>query len=317
MNKQYIAKGFGILLGLLFLCAPVLAQEYRIDLIRGNIYRMTAGNPVLAQEYRIDLIRGNIYRLTAGNYCSVFMVTEAGIVVTDPINKAAATWLKRELAQRFGKPIHYVIYSHNHPDHTYGGEVLDGAGINFISHQLAREDLIHTKAQTRIPNLVFKDDMMLFIGDSRVHLRYHGTNNGRGSISMLFEPARVLYVVDWIVLGRMPYKDLQGYDIQGMIDSTRAVLNMDFEVFVGGHAETGQKKDVRRYLEYLETLYDAVRDGILAGKDLATLEKEIRLDTYRDLAMYEEWLPLNIKGVYRTLVDESYILMRPSTPTPQ
>ncbi|MBN4002078.1 hypothetical protein [Nostoc sp. LPT] len=53
MNKQYIAKGFGILLGLLFLCAPVLAQEYRIDLIRDNIYRLTAGNPVLAQEYRI------------------------------------------------------------------------------------------------------------------------------------------------------------------------------------------------------------------------------------------------------------------------
>ena len=273
--------------------------------------------PVQAQNYQIDAIRSNVYRFTAGNYRSVFMVTDAGILVTDPISKEASTWLKQELARRFDKPIRFVVYSHNHPDHVYGGEVLEQEGVQFVSHQLAREDLVHTKAQTRIPNLVFKDEMVLYLDDSQVRLRYHGRNNGRGSISMLFEPAGVLHVVDWIVLGRMPYKDLQGYDIQGMIDSTREVLDMDFDVFVGGHAQTGKKKDVEKYLGYLEALYNSVRDGIRAGKDLPTLQKEIRLDAYRNLSMYEEWLPLNIKGVYQTLVDESYLLMRPDVPKPR
>ncbi|WP_099072839.1 MBL fold metallo-hydrolase [Nostoc linckia] len=270
--------------------------------------------PAIAQNYQIDHIRGNVYRFTAGNYRSVFMETDEGIVVSDPISKQAATWLKQELAKRFDKPIRFVIYSHNHPDHVYGGEVFDEQGVQFVSHRLAREDLVNTKAKTQIPNLVFEDEMVLYIGKSLVRLRYHGRNNGRGSISMLFEPAGVLHVVDWIVLGRMPYKDLQGYDIQGMIDSTKQVLDMDFDVFVGGHASTGQKKDIKRYLNYLETLYNSVRDGILVGKDLATLQQEIRLDDYRDLPMYSEWLPLNIKGVYRTLVDESYLLMRPDVP---
>lgn len=273
--------------------------------------------PVQAQNYQIDSIRSNVYRFTAGNYRSVFMVTDAGILVTDPISKEASTWLKQELARRFDKPISFVVYSHNHPDHVYGGEVFEQEGVQFVSHQLAREDLVHTKAQTRIPNLVFKDEMVLYLDDSQVRLRYHGRNNGRGSISMLFEPAGVLHVVDWIVLGRMPYKDLQGYDIQGMIDSTREVLNMDFDVFVGGHAQTGKKEDVEKYLGYLEALYNSVRDGIRAGKDLPTLQKEIRLDAYRNLSMYEEWLPLNIKGVYQTLVDESYLLMRPDVPKPR
>ena len=273
--------------------------------------------PVQAQNYQIDVVRSNVYRFTAGNYRSVFMVTDAGILVTDPISKEASRWLKQELARRFDKPIRFVVYSHNHPDHVYGGEVLEQEGVQFVSHQLAREDLVHTKAQTRIPNLVFKDEMVLYLDDSQVRLRYHGRNNGRGSISMLFEPAGVLHVVDWIVLGRMPYKDLQGYDIQGMIDSTREVLNMDFDVFVGGHAQTGKKEDVEKYLEYLEALYNSVRDGIRAGKDLPTLQKEIRLDAYRNLSMYEEWLPLNIKGVYQTLVDESYLLMRPDVPKPR
>lgn len=283
----------------------------------GLLLLLAICKPSQAQNYQIEQIRGNVYRFTAGNYRSVFMETDEGIVVSDPISKEAATWLKQELAERFNKPIRYVVYSHNHPDHVYGGEVFDGEGVQFISHQLAREDLVHTKAKTRIPNLVFEDEMVLYVGDSLVRLRYHGRNNGRGSISMLFEPAGVLHVVDWIVLGRMPYKDLQGYDIQGTIDSTKEVLNLDFDIFVGGHAETGQKEDIRRYLNYLQTLYNSVRDGILAGKDLNTLQQEIRLDDYRDLPMYEEWLPLNIKGVYQTLVNESYLLRRSDVLQPE
>lgn len=271
----------------------------------------------IADDFRIEPVRSNVYRFTAGNYRSVFMVTESGIVVTDPISTEAATWLKAELARRFPQaPIRYVIYSHNHPDHVYGGEAFDGEGVVFIAQELAREDLVHTKAKTRLPNLTFKDQLTLHLGDGEVRLRYHGVNNGRGSISMLFEPAHVLHVVDWIVLGRLPYKDLQGYDIEGMIRSTREVLAMDFDILVGGHAEMGTKDDVRRYLAYLEALYDAVRDGILAGKDLATLQKKIRLDAWSDLAMYSEWLPLNIKGVYDTLVNDSYLLMRPEVPKP-
>ncbi|WP_146129602.1 hypothetical protein [Alteromonas alba] len=93
-----------------------------------------------------------------------------------------------------------------------------------------------------------------------------------------------MHVVDWIVVGRLPYKDLPGYDIQGMISSTKAVLNRsDFEVFVGGHADIGTRADIEHYQAYLEALYSAVRDGMLAD---------------------------NIKGVYQSLVDDSYFNFR-------
>ncbi|WP_106476938.1 MBL fold metallo-hydrolase [Phytohalomonas tamaricis] len=262
-------------------------------------------------QYQIEQMKDNVYRLTAGHYRSVFMVTDAGIFLTDPINDNAAAWLRDELDQRFSDtPIRYVAYSHNHFDHTYGGQEFAAEGVTFISHRLAREDLVRTRAETQIPDLVFDDTMSVYLGDSEVRMHYHGTNNGRGSVSMTFEPAGVLYVVDWIVLGRMPYKDLKGYDIHGMIDSTREVLNMDFDLLVGGHANAGTREDVEHYLGYLEALYAAVRDGMLQGKSLETLQEEIHLDDYSDLAIYEEWLPLNIAGVYRTLNDSSYMDMR-------
>ena len=131
---------------------------------------------------------------------------------------------------------------------------------------------------------------------------------------MLFMPAKVMYVVDWIVVGRMPWQKLWSYDVQGMINSTQGVLNEDFDVFVGGHGNVGTKKDVQESLDYLQDLYAAVINGILQGKSLQTLQNTIRLPKYKHLDHYEEWLPLNIEGVYNNLMDKSGQGWRPGLP---
>ncbi|MFP8967555.1 MBL fold metallo-hydrolase [Pokkaliibacter sp. CJK22405] len=268
-----------------------------------------------APAYTIDKMKDNVYRYTAGNYRSVFMVTTEGIVVTDPINPEAAASLKAALQKEFNLPIKYMIYSHNHADHTLGGEVFKAAGATVVAQRYAAEDIAWTRLPTAMPEVTFKDKMTVSLGNSWVDLEYHGPNNGRGSISMRFMPANVMYVVDWIVIGRMPYKDLQGYDIHGMIRSTREILaEPDFDLFVGGHAEKGSREDVEQYLGYIEALYTAVRDGMLAGKDLPTLQQEIRLPAYKDLKMYDAWLPLNIEGVYNTFINDSYFRFRTDIP---
>lgn len=268
------------------------------------------------KTYRIEAIEGKdgLYRFTAGHYHSLFLVTDTLVVVTDPLNKEAATWLKAEISRRFKKPIRYVIYSHSHPDHAYGGEVFEGPGTTFISHAMARDALLRSKAKTQLPDLVFEDEMTLHVDGHIIELRYHGQNNGYGSISMLFPKQKVLYVVDWIVIGRLPYKDFMGYDLQGVIRSTKEALELDFDTFVGGHANIGSKQDVRRYLAYMESLYGQVLEGISEGKTLEQIKKDVNLGAYSDLAMYGEWRDLNIEGTYKELVEESYIMMRPETP---
>jgi glyoxylase-like metal-dependent hydrolase (beta-lactamase superfamily II) len=267
--------------------------------------------PAFAAEYSITQIKDNLYRYSSGTHHAVFVVTDEGIALTDPISHEGASWLKQELKKRFKQPVRYVIYSHSHHDHVYGGEVFDEPGVTFIAHEWARDELLATRANTKIPNLVFNDELTLHLGDTQIDLRYHGPNNGKGAISMNFPQHRVLHVVDWIVLGRMPYKNLPGYDVRGMINSTRDVLEMDFDLLVGGHAEMGDKDDVRDYLNFVEQLYTAVLEGMRAGKSLETLQQEIRMDEYKDLAMYEEWLPQNIEGMYNELRGQSYLLLRP------
>ncbi|CAA0112362.1 2,4-dinitroanisole O-demethylase subunit alpha [BD1-7 clade bacterium] len=268
----------------------------------------------VADDYRIEKVKDNVYRFVDDRHRNVFMVTEDAIIATDPINTRAATWLKAEIKKRFNKPIKFVVYSHNHTDHVYGGEVFKSPDTRFVAQELARQDLAITHANTVIPDITFKDAMHLYSGTNSVELKYWGDNDGRGSISMLFKPAKVMYVVDWIVLGRMPWQKLWSYDIQGMINSTEGVLKEDFDIFVGGHGEVGTKKDVQESLDYLKDLYAAVIQGVLKGESLDYMKTHIKLPKYKHLAHYEEWLPLNIEGVYNNLMEKSGQGWRPDLP---
>ncbi len=267
-----------------------------------------------AADYRIEQISGNVYRFIDDRHRSVFAVTEQGIIATDPLNTDAAKWLQAELQQRFKQPVRYVIYSHNHSDHIYGTQAFTSPALNVVAHRLAAQDIEWTQAATTAPNVTFEDELTIRLDDTTVELRYHGPNDGRGSISMLFKPANVLFVVDWIVIGRMPWQKLWSYDIHGMLNSTRDVLELDFDHFVGGHADVGTRADVQRYLTYLEALYAEVRSGISSGASLEQLQQSIRLDDYSDLQHYEEWLPMNIEGVYERLMEESGMGWRADLP---
>jgi len=262
-------------------------------------------------QRQITTLGSDVYRFTEDRHSSVFMVTGEGVIVTDPLNEGAARWLKEEIAKRFGEPIRYVIYSHNHSDHVYGGEIFDGEGVVFVSHRLARDDLVRTRAQTRIPDTVFDDEKVIELGGKSVLLRYHGPNDGRGSISMLFRPAKVLFVVDWITLDRMPWRKLWSFDVDGMIESIGAVEEMDIDIIAPGHGPVGGKEKAAEIRRYLEALRSAVIEKILEGKELEEMQNEIRLDKFRHLAHYEEWLPLNVEGMWKELMNESGMAWRP------
>lgn len=146
----------------------------KLFMLSGGIFFFAFVHQVVAAgaaAYLIEPVKDDVYRVTAGGYHSVFMVTEDAIVMADPMNRGAAEWLAKEFEERFERPLQYVIYSHSHPDHTYGGEALDAAGVNFISHALTREDMVRNKAQVRLPNMVFEDEFTLYSGSSQVHLR--------------------------------------------------------------------------------------------------------------------------------------------------
>lgn len=257
-------------------------------------------------ERVIEEVRPGIYRTRENRHCGLLIVSESGVAVFDTLNLAFATWLDAEIAKRFAKPVRYVIYSHNHRDHVSGGEAFAHHNPAFVAQRLARESILRMKVATEPPETTFDDRLDLWLDSLRIELRYHGPNDGRGSISLLVPEKRVLSVVDWLIIGRVPYRDLARFDIEGTIRSLHEISRLDFEIAVPGHADMGGKAHILVSRRYLEALRDGVIEGIVAKKPLDILIAEVRaklerVPQFKALKQFDAWVDLNIRGAYRQL----------------
>ena len=79
-------------------------------------------------------ITGQLYRAQNNNHYTVFLVTPEGIIMSDPINRDFARWLKTEYAARFKVPVRYVLYTHRDWDHASGGVVFADTA-EFVGHR--------------------------------------------------------------------------------------------------------------------------------------------------------------------------------------
>lgn len=82
----------------------------------------------------ITQITSDLYRFVNNNHRTVFLVTSEGIILADPINVGAVTWLKGQLAERFNVPVRYVLYSHHHFDHASGAALFNETA-ELIAHE--------------------------------------------------------------------------------------------------------------------------------------------------------------------------------------
>ena len=249
----------------------------------------------------ITAVTEALYTFQNGGHVSAFLVTEDGIIASDPINRDAATWLRKELRERFGMAVKYLVYSHDHADHIGGGEVFDDEAV-IISHERARDVIIGEERPTAIPEVVFSDRMALELGGKRVELIYVGRGHSDNSLVMFFPSERAVFAVDFISIDRMPYRDLSDSWFPDWIDAIRRVEAIDFDILIPGHGAPGTKADATEHRRFLEALYEAVLDATRSGLALEEMQASIRLDQFSHFGQYEEWLPLNIEGVYRQVV---------------
>jgi glyoxylase-like metal-dependent hydrolase (beta-lactamase superfamily II) len=79
-------------------------------------------------------VTGQLYRAQNNNHYTVFLVTPEGVIMSDPINRDFARWLKSEIATRFKQPVRYVLYTHRDWDHASGGVVFADTA-EFVGHR--------------------------------------------------------------------------------------------------------------------------------------------------------------------------------------
>jgi glyoxylase-like metal-dependent hydrolase (beta-lactamase superfamily II) len=232
------------------------------------------------------------YVFRNGAHQSIFIVTNDGVIATDPVAYGRPTGGQAyldEIRKVTDKPVKYVIYSHHHFDHIAGGKALKEAGATFIAHRRAKERLEMLKdPHTVIPDEAVGDNgRTIALGGTTLELTYHGLNHSDSTLVMRLPKEKIVFIVDTIPVGAVPGR--------GMIDSypleteafMKQVLAMDWERMIPGHPgpgdRLGTKKDVEDQLALLQAASAEMKKLAQEGKCWDAAEKEFKL------AGYENW----------------------------
>lgn len=256
---------------------------------------------VLAQGAKraIEKVTGDVYRFQNDFHYAMFVVTDEGIVVTDPINAEAVDWLKAELASRFDKPVTHMLLSHFHADHASGGQAW--GDIKVIAHEKTKAHVEAGRVDTAMPTETFADRHSFSLGGKDFELVHLGVGHSDDLIAMVVRPEKVAFVVDAVSPQRLPWRDFPNTDINGLIDQIKVVEALDFEILVPGHSVVGSKTDATDLRIYIEKLRDSVKAALDAGQSEDQIFASDIASEYSHWGAYDQWRELNIRGMIRWL----------------
>jgi len=255
---------------------------------------ITAG---YAQDIKrsITNVAGDVYRFQNQFHFSLVTVTNEGVVVVDPINAEAASWLKENLSQITDKPITHLIYSHSHGDHASGGTALGATTI--VAQENAPSDIDGVKPTVRIGT-----EGTLEVGGKTFELTWLGEGHGEDMLAVVVRPENVGFITDVASPKRLPFKTMNSSSVDAWIDQVKKVDTLDFEIFAPAHGNVGVKADTKDVIAYMETLRAEVLSGLKAGKSIEELQASVTLDAYKEWGNFEAHRPLNIQGMAEYLI---------------
>lgn len=242
----------------------------------------------------------NVYVFRNGGHQAMFVVTNDGVIATDPVAYGRPTGGQSyvdEIRKVTDKPIRYLIYIHHHYDHVAGGKAFKDAGATVIAHHRGKSQLERLKdPHTVLPDEAVSDKgRVITLGGTRLELTYHGLNHSDSTLVMRLPKERIVFVVDAIPVGTVPARGMIDFHPLDAEVFVKEVLAMDWEKLIPGHPgpgdRLGTKKDVEDQLALLQAASAEMKVLAQAGKCWDTAEKEFKLSAYEKWPGYASGLP--------------------------
>jgi len=238
-------------------------------------------------------------------YRNIFLVTDEGVIVTDPMNPKAAKLLQKEIRKITDKPVKYVVYSHNHHDHISGGKIFKDQGAKIIAHiNTLKEMSQHPSPVNPLPDITFENEYTVQLGGRSLELNYFGPNHGESLVVMRLPKEKILFVVDIVTPRRVAFRTMPDFWPDEWIRSLKEIEQLDFDYVISAHGPANQPamdpaSVVAEQRMYLEDLMAAVKAEIDKGTHSPDkLRKIVKLPKYEHWRSYNEWLPMNIERIW-------------------
>ena len=248
----------------------------------------------------------NVYIFRNVNHQSIFIVTKAGVIATDPVAYGRPTGGQTyvdEIKKVTNQPIKYLIYSHHHYDHIAGGKAFKDAGATGHRAQAGQGT---ARRQLKDPHTVPPDETVgnegrtITLGGTTLELKYVGINHSDSTLVMRLPKEKLIFVVDLIPVGSVPGRGMIDFYPLEFEDSIKKILAMDWERMIPGHPAAGgrrlgTKEDVKNLLTFLQDASAEVKKAAREGKCWDAVEKELKLPKYESWPGYQNNLPFVLR----------------------
>jgi glyoxylase-like metal-dependent hydrolase (beta-lactamase superfamily II) len=210
-------------------------------------------------------IAPGLHWVTNGSEQAVFLVTATEVLLLDaPPSMTDA--IQAALDEVTSVPVKTIVYSHYHADHI-GGAGRWAQGATIVAHEATTAILTERADPARpLPTQSFTDELVLDVGGVEVRLAYPGPNHAPGNLFAYFPAQRALVAIDLVWPGWVPFYALgQATDVPGYRAAVAALLDYDFDVFVGGHVgRTGAREDIETTVAYLDEIWTEAAGALAA-----------------------------------------------------
>ncbi|MDD1781056.1 MBL fold metallo-hydrolase [Enterovibrio sp. ZSDZ35] len=261
-------------------------------------------------SHHIVEIADDVYSFTTnGEYISMFVVTDDGVIVFETVNTPHAKAMVDAIKAITDKPIKWALHSHNHWDHSSGGQVFIDNGAKTLAHV----DAAAWINANPYPDMVMPTDTWsgtrndLQLGDTKVELHYLGLNHGMGMTIFILPKERIAYVADLVTPNRVIFAVVPDFNPREWERTLGELLELDFDRAIFSHnmadnpLQGGGKPEIQAQLEFIQDLRAGFYAELQKGTNPMQIPKTLKLPKYENWVGYDQWLEMN---VWRILSDE-------------
>jgi len=247
-------------------------------------------------------VRDNIWSVSEGIYRSIFLKGSKGVVAFDTLTTPGTA---RAYAAAVGRvyptrPIHTLVYSHDHLDHTgYAADMAPDADI--IAHDLCDRVVRARKSDGQLPATeVFDEERKAFsIDGTEFELIYPGPTHGDGNLAAYFPQSKLLFMVDTVIPG-VGYTFFPDWHLTPYVTAMKRLLSLDWDVFVPGHFWITDRQGFIDSLDFYDRMSEVAQQAIFDGldpHDFAEVRKYTELnlsEEFGELFRFGEYCAMNL-----------------------
>ena len=237
-------------------------------------------------QIKATQVQGNVHMLEGrGGNMGLFVGEDICLLIDDqfaPLSDKISNAIKSVS----DKPLHYLINTHWHGDHTGGNENFANMGATILAHENVRGRLrteqvrpfrpaTPASPEAAWPDITFDEKMQLHLNGESIHLIHVHNAHTDGDIFVYFPESNVLHMGDCFFKDRFPYVDLSsGGSPDGAIQAVETALMITDEnsKIIPGHGSMATRADLLRYKEMWLTMRTRVKEAMMNGRDLEAMK---------------------------------------------